>query len=327
MSLVSELKNQPARWRSRSNTSVYYLLVIVVVACIAMTILDPNFLTVRNLFNVLNQQSTLGIATLGVAMALIAGCIDLTIGNVLASTASIAALLLTAGVNDVYVIILTVIAGLIAGLINGIIVVKTKIDSFIATLGLMSIYQGVALIIPNGNNIYLQGKFDWFGTYRVADIIPLPVFYFIVLSVIVFLIMRFTKFGRRLYSIGGNPEAAFLAGINLDLNRIIAYAISGLLAAFTSLIVISRIGQSQPAMGISYPLEAIAAAVIGGVGLSGGRGTIPGVFLGVILLGLIRNSLNLLRVPSFYQYVMLGAVIIIAVALSNIGAFKRNGKS
>jgi ribose transport system permease protein len=292
-----------------------------------MTILDPNFLTVRNLFNVLNQQSTLGIATMGVAMALIAGCIDLTIGNVLASTASIAALLITAGVNDVYVIILTVIAGLIAGLINGIIVVKTKIDSFIATLGLMSVYQGVALIIPNGNNIYLQGKFSWFGTYRVADIIPIPVFYFIVLTVIVFLVMRFTKFGRRLYSIGGNPEAAFLAGINLDLNRIIAYAISGLLAAFTSLIVISRIGQSQPAMGISYPLEAIAAAVIGGVGLSGGRGTIPGVFLGVILLGLIRNSLNLLRVPSFYQYVMLGAVIIIAVALSNIGAFKRNGKS
>jgi ribose/xylose/arabinose/galactoside ABC-type transport system permease subunit len=292
-----------------------------------MTILDPNFLTVRNLFNVLNQQSTLGIATLGVAMALIAGCIDLTVGNVLASTASIAALLLTAGVNEVYVIILTVIAGLIAGLINGIIVVKTKIDSFIATLGLMSVYQGVALIIPNGNNIYLQGKFDWFGTYRVADTIPIPVFYFIVLTVIVFLIMRFTKFGRRLYSIGGNPEAAFLAGINLDLNRIIAYAISGLFAAFTSLIVISRIGQSQPAMGVAYPLEAIAAAVIGGVGLSGGRGTIPGVFLGVILLGLIRNSLNLLRVPSFYQYVMLGAVIIIAVALSNIGAFKRNGKS
>jgi ribose/xylose/arabinose/galactoside ABC-type transport system permease subunit len=327
MSVVSDLKKQPVKWISRSNSSVYYLLVILVVACIAMTLLDPNFLTVRNLFNVLNQQSTLGIATMGVTMALIAGCIDLTIGNVLASTAAIAALLITAGVNDFYVIILTVIAGLIAGFINGIIVVKTRIDSFIATLGLMSVYQGVALIIPNGNNIYLQGRFGWFGTYRVADIIPLPVFYFIVITVIVFIIMRFTKFGRRLYSIGGNPEAAFLAGINLDLNRIIAYAISGLLSAFTSLIVISRIGQSQPAMGVAYPLEAIAAAVIGGVGLSGGRGTIPGVFLGVILLGLIRNSLNLLRVPSFYQYVMLGAVIIIAVALSNIGAFKRNGKS
>jgi ribose/xylose/arabinose/galactoside ABC-type transport system permease subunit len=327
MSVVSEVKKQPVKWKSRTNLSVYYLLVIVIVACIAMTILDPNFLTVRNLFNVLNQQSTLGIATMGVAMALIAGCIDLTIGNVLACTASIAALLLTAGVNDGYVILLTVLSGLVAGLINGVIVVKTKIDSFIATLGLMTIYQGVALIIPNGNNIYLQGKFGWFGTYRVADIIPLPVFYFIVITLIAFLVMRFTKFGRRLYSIGGNGEAAFLAGINLDLNRIVAYSVSGLLAGFTSLIVISRIGQSQPAMGVSYPLEAIAAAVIGGVSLSGGRGTIPGVFLGVILLGLIRNSLNLLRVPSFYQYVMLGAVIIIAVALSNIGAFRRNGKS
>jgi ribose/xylose/arabinose/galactoside ABC-type transport system permease subunit len=327
MSFVSELIKQPVKWKSRSNLSVYYLLAIVILSCVAMTMLDPNFLTVRNLFNVLNQQSTLGIATMGVAMALIAGCIDLTIGNVLASTASIAAILITAGVSDIYVIILTVVAGLIAGLINGIIVVKTKIDSFIATLGLMSVYQGIALIIPNGNNIYLQGRFSWFGTYRVADIIPLPVFYFIVITVIAFLVMRFTKFGRRLYSIGGNAEAAFLAGINLDLNRIIAYAVSGLLAGFTSLIVISRIGQSQPAMGVSYPLEAIAAAVIGGVGLSGGKGTIPGVFLGVILLGLIRNSLNLLRVPSFYQYVMLGAVIIIAVALSNIGAFKRNGKS
>ena len=326
MNLVTELRKRPARLKSRSNLSVYYLLVIVIVACIAMTLLDPNFLTVRNLFNVLNQQSTLGIATMGVAMALIAGCIDLTIGNVLASTAAIAAILLTSGMNDFSVIVLTVLAGFVAGTINGIIVVKTRIDSFIATLGLMSIYQGVALIIPNGNNIYLQGRFGWFGTYRVADVVPIPVIYFTIITSIAYLVMRYTKFGRKLYSIGGNAEAAFLAGINLDLNRIAAYAISGLLSAFTSLIVISRIGQSQPAMGVSYPLEAIAAAVIGGVSLSGGRGSIPGVFLGVILLGLIRNSLNLLRVPSFYQYVMLGAVIIIAVALSNIGAFRRNGK-
>jgi len=191
----------------------------------------------------------------------------------------------------------------------------------------MSIYQGIALIIPNGNNIYLQGKFGWFGTYRVADVVPISVIYFVGITIIAYLIMRYAKYGRKLYSIGGNSEAAFLAGINLGFNKIIAYAVTGLLSGFTSLIVISRIGQSQPAMGVSYPLEAIAAAVIGGVGLSGGRGSIPGVFLGVILLGLIRNSLNLLRVPSFYQYVMLGAVIIIAVALSNLGAFKRNGKS
>lgn len=328
MSFLSDLVKRPAaRLKSRNNISVYYLLGIVLIACVIMALLDPNFLTVRNLFNVLNQQSTLGIATMGVAMALIAGCIDLTIGNLLASTAAIAALMLTAGVSDFWVIILTCLAGFVAGIFNGVIVVKTRIDSFIATLGLLSVYQGIALIIPNGNNIYLQGKFGWFGTYRVAGIIPLPVIYFVVITIIAYLVMRFTKYGRRLYSIGGNSEAAYLAGINLDINRIIAYAVSGLLSAFTSLIVISRIGQSQPAMGVSYPLEAIAAAVIGGVALSGGRGTIPGVFLGVILLGLIRNSLNILRVPSFYQYVMLGAVIIIAVTLSNLGGFKKNAKS
>jgi ribose/xylose/arabinose/galactoside ABC-type transport system permease subunit len=308
---------------SKGNRSVVYLLGIIIVAVVIMSFLDPNFFTVRNLFNVLNQQATLGIVTMGVAIAMVAGCIDLTVGNLLASTAAIAALLLVAGVSEIWVILLTCIAGLVAGALNGVIVVKTRINTFIATLGLMSVYQGVALIIPDGNNIYLKGRFANFGTYRIAGIIPLPIIYFIVITIIVYLVMRFTKFGRRLYSIGGNAEAAYLAGINLDLNKIIAYAISGLLASFTSLIVISRIGQSQPAMGSAYPLEAIAAVVIGGASLSGGKGTIPGIFLGVILLGLIRNSLNILGVSSFYQYVMLGVIIIVAVTLSNIGTTKK----
>lgn len=312
-------------WINDSNRSVFYLLGILVVAVIVMTFLDKNFLTLRNIFNVLNQQSTLGIATLGIAIAMIAGCIDLTVGNVLASTAAVAALSLQAGMSDEWVILLTCGAGLLAGLINGFIVVKTRIDTFIATLGLMSVYQGIALIIPDGNNIYLQGRFAWFGTYKVWGIVPLPVIYFVVIATIVYLVMRYTKFGRKVYAIGGNPEAAFLAGINLELTRIITYAISGLFASFTSLIVISRIGQSQPAMGVAYPLETIAAAVIGGVALSGGKGSVPGVVLGVFLLGLIRNSLNILRVPSFYQYVMLGAVIIVAVTVSNLGFGRKAG--
>lgn len=314
-----------ARWVNENNASVFYLLGIIAVFVVIMTILDKNFLTVGNIFNVLNQQSTLGIVTLGVAIALIAGCIDLTVGNVLASAAAVAALALRAGMGEGWVIVLTCLAGLVAGTINGLIVVKSRIDTFIATLGLMSVYQGVALIIPKGNNVYLQGSFGWFGTYRVGGVVPLPVIYFTVIAILFYLIMRYTQFGRKLYAIGSNPDAAFLAGINLDLNKIIAYAISGLLAAFTSLIVISRIGQSQPAMGTPYPLETIAAAVIGGVALSGGKGSVPGVVLGVILLGLIRNSLNILRVPSFYQYVMLGAVIIVAVTLSNLGSTHRSG--
>ena len=313
------------KWLNQGNRSVFYLLGIVIFASIFMSVLDPNFFTVRNIFNVLNQQSTLGIATIGVAIALITGCIDLTIGNLLASTAAIAALLLVAGVSEVWVVLLTCLSGLMAGTINGLIVVKSRIDTFIATLGLMSVYQGIALIIPGGRNIYLEGRFASFGTYRIAGFLPIPVVYFAIIAIIAYLVMRFTKFGRRMYSIGGNPETAYLAGINLDLHKIMAYAISGLCASFTALIVISRIGQSQPAMGVAYPLEAIAASVIGGVALSGGKGSIPGVFLGIILFGLIRNSLNILRVPSFYQYVMVGVVIIIAVTISNIGSNKRLG--
>src|SRR4030066_1789555 len=167
MSLNSELTKRTAKWINKSNRSVYYLLGIMVIAGIVMSFLDPNFRSVRNIFNVLNQQSTLGIVTMGVAIALIAGCIDLTVGNLLACTAAIAALLLKAGVSDGLVVILACGAGLLAGAINGIIFVKTRIDSFIATLGLMTIYQGIALIVSNGNNIYLQGKFAWFGTYRM----------------------------------------------------------------------------------------------------------------------------------------------------------------
>lgn len=309
----------------KRNRSVLYLFGILVIAIIIMSVLDSKFLTVGNLFNVLNQQSTLGIVTMGVAMVMIAGCIDLTVGNVLACVASIAAILLTKDVSDGMVVLLACLAGLSFGFINGVIVTKSRIDSFIATLGLLTVYQGLALIIPNGNNIYLQGRFGAFGTYKVGGVVPLPVIFFVTITILAYLVMRYTKYGRNLYAIGGNAEAAFLAGIKIDLHRIIAYSVSGLLAGFTSLIVISRIGQSQPAMGVSYPLESIAAAVIGGVALSGGKGTIPGVFLGVILLGLIRNSLNILRVPSFYQYVMLGSVIIIAVALSNLGTYRKSG--
>jgi len=312
-------------WINDNNISVVYLLGIVAVAIVVMSILDEKFLTVNNIFNVLNQQSTLGIATIGVAIALFAGCIDLTVGNLLATTAAIAALALRSGMSDGWVILLTCGAGLAFGLINGVIVVKSRIDTFIATLGLLSIYQGLSLIIPQGNNVYLEGRFGWFGTYKVFGVVPLPVIYFISFSIIAYIVTRYARFGRKLYSIGGNSEAAFLAGINLDLNKTLAYGISGFCAAFTSLIVISRIGQSSPAMGTPYPLETIAAAVIGGVSLSGGKGTIPGVFIGVILLGLIRNSLNLLRVPSFYQYIMLGAVIIIAVTISNLGSLRKSG--
>lgn len=326
-SAAAESKKRTSGLFSPRNRSVLYLFGVLAIAVIIMSLLDDNFLTVGNIFNVLNQQSTLGIVTMGIAMLMIAGSFDLTVGNLLACVASVAAIMLTNDINPAIVVPVACLTGLSFGLLNGIIVTKTRIDSFIATLGLMSVYQGLALIIPDGNNIYLQGRFGEFGTYRIGGVVPIPVVYFVTVTILAYLVMRYTKYGRNLYAIGGNKEAAYLAGINIDLHRVIAYSVSGLLAGFTSLIVISRIGQSQPAMGVSYPLESIAAAVIGGVALSGGKGSIPGVFLGVILLGLIRNSLNIMRVPSFYQYVMLGVVIIVAVVLSNLGTLRKSGSN
>ncbi len=302
------------------NSATAFLAGIVGLAILIIALIDSNFVRGTNLLNVLTQQAALGIVTLGVAIALIAGCIDLTVGNVLASTAAVAALLIRSNMNPGVIVMTTCIFGFVLGLINGLIVVKTGINTFIATLGLMSIYQGVALIIPKGVNVYLEGRFAQFATYRIFGLVPIPILYFIVIGALVYLTMRFTRFGRKIYSIGGNEEAARLSGINVGRIKILTYSVSGLFAAFSSLIVISRIGQSQPAMGASYPLEAIAAAVIGGVSLSGGRGKVIGVLLGVVLLGLMRNALNILRVVTFYQYVMVGAVIIVAVTISRIGS-------
>ena len=161
------MKNRIAERKVRDR-SVYYLLGIIAFAVILMTILDPNFLTVRNLMNILNQQSTLGIATIGVSIALITGCIDLTIGNMLASTAALAAIMLNSGMPPGRVVIITCLAGAVAGTLNGVIVIKTRINTFIGTLGLMTVYQGIAFIIPGGQNIYLQGKFSQFGAIRIV---------------------------------------------------------------------------------------------------------------------------------------------------------------
>ena len=309
------------------NRSVLYLFGILAIAVVVMSILDDNFLTVGNIFNVLNQQSTLGIVTMGIAMLMIAGSFDLTVGNLLACVAGVAAILLTADISPAIVVPVACLTGLSFGLLqrryrhqDAHRLIHRDTRSHVRLSGIGADHSRWQQHLPAGP--FRRVRYVQDRRHR-----PLPVVYFVTVTIIAYLVMRFTKYGRNLYAIGGNPEAAFLAGINIDLHQIIAYSVSGLLAGFTSLIVISRIGQSQPAMGISYPLETIAAAVIGGVALSGGKGTIPGVFLGVILLGLIRNSLNILRVPSFYQYVMLGVVIIVAVTLSNIGTFRKSGSN
>lgn len=307
---------------NKNNRSVAILFFIILIGVIVISIFEPNFLTTRNIFNVLLQVSAVGIVTMGTAVVLISGCIDLSIGYLFSVAGTVGALMVVSKTNDAVIILATLAVGILGGFINGIIVSKTRVESFIITLGMMSVYRGLALILTGGNNVYLQNRFTWIGKGRIG-IVPVPVIIFLFIILLTFSLMRFTKFGRKVYAVGGNEEAAYLAGINVNLIKIVVYMINGLFAGVASLIMISRIGQSQPSVGADYPLEAIASAVIGGVALAGGRGTVQGTFLGVILMGLINNSLNMLHVPSFYQYVTLGTIIILAIILSNIGSNKR----
>ena len=312
------------RFRINKNDLPLWILVgIIILASIVLTAIEPNFLSSTNIFNILQQNTALCLVTLGAGVVLLSGNIDLSVGNMLAVCAVIGGKLVVEGSTDMSVIIMTLLIGIVFGIINGIIVTYSKVDSFIITLGLLSIYQALALILCNGNNVYLKGAFNALGNSKVGDV-PLLVILLAVATVIMVLVMKYTKFSRRIYAIGGNEEVAFLAGIKINLYKIMVYTISGLFSSLGGLVVLSRIGQATPAMGGDYALQSITAAVIGGIALSGGRGKIIGAILGGIMLGLITNALNMLRVPSYYQYMVLGIVIIAAVIVSNLG--ERNKK-
>ena len=307
----------------KNNMQIFLLLAIILIACVALTIIEPNFISSTNIFNILQQVSTLGLVTLGAAVVLLSGNIDLSVGNLLAVCAVVGGKLVVDGYTDESVIIMTVLLGIAAGIANGAIVTFSKVDSFIITLGLMSIYQAFALILCDGNNVYLKGAFDWLGSMKVAGVVPIQVRILAGAVAVMVFVMKYSKFGRRVYAIGGNEEVAYLAGIKVKVYKIAVYMVSGVFASIGGLILLSRIRQATPAMGSDYALQSITAAVIGGVALSGGRGKILGVVFGTIMLGLINNALNMLHVPSYYQYMVLGLVIILAVIVSNIGSNKK----
>jgi ribose/xylose/arabinose/galactoside ABC-type transport system permease subunit len=221
---------------------------------------------------------------------------------------------LAAGLGEIPAILTGLIVGSLVGLANGIIVAKTKVQPFISTLGMMSVLQGLALIATNGRQIPNLGGplFEPIGG-GIVGIIPVPVIILFTVLVISHILLRYTRWGRNWYAIGGNEETAFLSGININTLKVAVYVINGLFAGIAAVTLTSRIGAALPLMGSGYELQSIAAVVIGGVSLNGGRGNILGAFLGVLLLGVISNSLNMLNVSSFYQNISIGIIIMIAV--------------
>jgi ribose transport system permease protein len=297
----------------------------LVILCVVMTILSPYFLTFNNLFNVGTQIAVIAILALGQTFVIVSGGIDLSVGSVL-GLAGIVFGWATAVANLPLPLALAlgVGAGASAGLINGLLITLGNLPPFIATLAMLSAARGLALVISGGIPLNpIPGPILSLGSGDLFGFVPLPVILMLVMWAITVGILRSTYAGRAMYAIGGNEEASRLSGINVSRQKLLIYTLSGLFAGIAGILLTARLASAQPQAGFTFELDAIAAVVIGGASLSGGVGTASGTLIGALILGVLRNGLNLLNVSAFWQQVVIGAVIALAVMTDTLRRRKR----
>lgn len=289
------------------------LLILVVI----ITILNNGFIAPNNILNLLRQVSINGLIAFGMTFVILTGGIDLSVGSILALSSALTAILITSGVDPVLALCLGALIGTLLGAVNGLLVTFGKMAPFIATLATMTIFRGLTLVVTNGNPITNLGDNFWFQVFGKGYFfgIPVPAVTMLLAFGVLYFLLHKTVFGKNTYAIGGNEKAAFISGIKVDKVKILIYSISGLMAALAGGILTSRLNSAQPTAGTSYELDAIAAVVLGGTSLTGGKGRIFGTLIGVLIIGVLNNGLNLLGVSSFYQQVIKGIVILIAVLI------------
>jgi ribose transport system permease protein len=285
--------------------------------------MSPTFLTGPNLINVLQQSSINACIALGMTLVIISGGIDLSVGPVAALSAVLGAAMLVAGVPVPLAILGALAVGAFCGFLNGALITWGGLQPFIVTLGGLSLYRALALIFTGGTPIF--GLPDVFRALTNGNLagIPNPVIVVAVLALLAWVILNKSPLGEYFMAVGGNPEAARIAGVPVTLTKLAAYMISGLMAAVAALILIGRLGAAEPTLGTLWELDAIAAAAIGGASLMGGRGSIPGTLIGAIILGTLRNGLTLMNVQAFYQLLATGIIIIVAMLIDKVTSGKR----
>jgi len=299
-----------------------YNLIILLLTFISISaILSPDFLTWNNFFNLFQQASIGGIVALGMTLVIIVGGIDLSVGSVLAFSGMVAAMIVFAFGGTTSGIIIAVVAslavGAIIGLVTGGLISYLRLPDFIASLAMMEIARGAALLTTAGSPVFgLSEEFRVLGGGFLGGKLAYTSIYWVILTVIVALALKYTVFGRSLYAIGGNREAAMLSGINTKRNYTITYILSALLGGFAGVLTASWMSTGQPTAGTGAELDAIAASVIGGASLSGGAGSVIGTFGGVFLLQILTNIFNLVGLPSYYQRIAKGVIIVIALLLN-----------
>ena len=297
----------------------YKSLVGLLGLVIVVAILSPSFFTVANLLNVFRQTSINAVIAAGMTFVILTGGIDLSVGSILAFSGAVAASCLASGQSMIVTVILSLTIGAGVGLLNGIIISKGKLQPFIATLATMTVLRGATLVFTDGKPISVgvsEGAMA-FGKIGGGTMfgIPTPAIIMIVVFAICYYILHQTKIGRHTYALGGNEEATKLSGLNTDKIKIFVYTISGILSAIAGIIITARLFSAQPNAGSGYELDAIAAVVLGGTRLAGGKGKISGTIIGALIIGILSNALNLLNVSSYFQMIAKGVVILIAVLL------------
>lgn len=288
---------------------------ILLVLGLVLTLMNENFLTTANMQNVLRQVSVTAISAVAVTLVMVAGGLDLSVGGVVALSGVTAALLAGSGMPLWAAFVGGVVIGLVVGLVNGILVVSLGINSVIATLGTMSISRGTAQLLTNGSPVHeVPPEFRALGT-GFMGFVPIPVVLMLFTVVVFVLIQRRTLLGKHAVAIGSNLEAARLAGIRVNRVRVALFVISGAMAGFGGIIVASRLNSGQPNAGMGFEFAVIVAAVLGGTSLSGGEGRVEGTLIGALIVGVLGNGLNLLGVRPFWQNVVEGVVLVVAVGL------------
>lgn len=282
---------------------------------LVVSIMEPDFLTLNNLFNILRQVSINALIAFGMTFVILTGGIDLSVGSILALSSAFVAGLMTDGTSALIAVLAGLIVGAVMGTLNGMVISLGKVAPFIATLATMTIFRGLTLVYTDGKPITGLSQGGWFELFGRGYfwIFPVPVLTMLIAFAVLYFILKKTTFGRYTYAIGGNEEAAKLMGIQVNKVKIMIYSLSGLMAALAGIILTSRLNSAQPTAGTSYELDAIAAVVLGGTSLSGGRGWIVGTLIGALIIGTLNNGLNLLGVSSFFQLVVKGLVILFAV--------------
>ena len=297
----------------------YKSLVGLVLLISIVSILNPAFLSTKNILNILRQTSVNAVIAAGMTFVILTGGIDLSVGSILAISGAVCASLMVSGQNMIIAVLIAIVIGGAVGFFNGFVIAKGKLQPFIATLATMTVLRGLTLVFTDGKPITLGSgelavAFGQIGGGTMLDI-PTPVIIMIAVFLVCGYILNNTKMGRYTYALGSNEEATKLSGLNTDKIKIWVYTISGILASIAGIIITSRLYSAQPTAGTGYELDAIAAVVLGGTKLAGGKGKISGTIIGALIIGVLSNALNILDVSSYYQMMVKGAVILIAVLL------------